>query len=46
MKRAGQHWSLKVAKKMACGRALYATTGPKNLHAAIRAAHDKARVAA
>lgn len=46
MKRAGQHWSLKVAAKMARMRALYATAGPKNLHATIRTAHEKTRLAA
>lgn len=46
MKRAGQHWSHKVATKMARMRALYATTGPKKLHAAIHAAHEKTRLAA
>lgn len=46
MKRAGQHWSVSVATKMARMRALYATSGPKDFHAAIGRAHEKTRAAA
>jgi hypothetical protein len=38
MKRAGQRWSLPRARRMARLRAAYRTAGPRNFHAAIRAA--------
>lgn len=46
MKRAGQHWSLPVAARMAAMRALYSTTGPKRIHQAIRDALTKTQQAA
>lgn len=37
MKRAGQRWSLKRARRMARLRAAYRTAGPRRFHGAIRA---------
>jgi DNA-directed RNA polymerase subunit RPC12/RpoP len=39
MKRAGQHWALKNARRMARLRAAYRTAGAQNFYAAIRRAH-------
>lgn len=38
MKRAGQHWGLKGARRMSRLRAAYRTSGPENVYAAIRTA--------
>lgn len=46
MKRAGQHWSPKVATKMAKMRACYATAGPEHFHQAIKLAHQATEIAA
>lgn len=46
MKRAGQHWSTKVANQMAKMRAMYAATGHKRLHAAVQEAYQKTMMAA
>lgn len=40
MKRAGQRWALKRARRMARLRALYRTAGPRRFHRAIRDALD------
>jgi hypothetical protein len=39
MKRAGQRWAMRNARKMARLRAAYRTAGPAGVHAAIRGAH-------
>ncbi|HUK66303.1 MAG TPA: ISKra4 family transposase [Anaeromyxobacteraceae bacterium] len=39
MKRAGQHWAIKNARRMARLRAAYRTAGPLRFYAAIRRAH-------
>ena len=39
MKRAGQHWSLRNARRMAHLRAAYRTAGADRFHAAIQRAH-------
>lgn len=39
MKRAGQHWAMRNARRMARPRAAYRTAGTLRFHSAIRRAH-------
>ena len=46
MKRAGQRWALRNARRMARLRAAYRTTGPQAFYRAIRRAHRDTTTAA
>ncbi|MCP4445681.1 MAG: hypothetical protein GY811_10130 [Myxococcales bacterium] len=46
MKRAGQHWSHKVAAAMAKMRAHYVTAGPARFHQAIEDAKLNTKITA
>ena len=43
MKRAGQHWAMRNARRMARLRAAYRTAGPLDFHPAIQRAHRETR---